>query len=246
VNSKKLIANIFKFSILALVIAFFVWAIKNQYFNYIFSDSSTFLVLLRQHISLVVVSSLLALIIALPAGILITRPRFRKAEWLVSNIANLAQTIPSLAVLALMISVLGIGFKTAVFALFIYSILPIFRNTVAGLDSIDKNLIDAAKGMGMKPHQILFRIELPNSAYSILAGIRTAVVLNIGTAALAYVIGGGGLGVWIFTGIQLFDNGFLISGAIPVTILAILADYLLRKLENVIVPKGSRRVAKME
>jgi osmoprotectant transport system permease protein len=145
-----------------------------------------------------------------------------------------------------MISVLGIGFKTAVFALFIYSILPIFRNTVAGIDSIDKNLIDAAKGMGMKPHQILFRIELPNSAYSILAGIRTAVVLNIGTAALAYVIGGGGLGVWIFTGIQLFDNGFLISGAIPVTLLAIFADYLLRKLENLIVPKGFRRIAKME
>jgi len=201
-------------------------------------------VLLRQHIVLVLVSSVLAILIAVPAGILITRPKFKKAEWAVSNIANLGQTIPSLAVLALMISVLGIGFQTAVFALFIYSILPIFRNTVAGLDSIDKNMIDAAKGMGMKPHQILFRIELPNSAYSILAGIRTAVVLNIGTAALAYVVGAGGLGVWIFTGINLFDNGFLISGAIPVTLLAILADYILRKIEYVVVPKGSRRIEK--
>lgn len=200
--------------------------------------------LLRQHIVLVLVSSVLAILIAVPAGILITRPKFKKAEWAVSNIANLGQTIPSLAVLALMISVLGIGFQTAVFALFIYSILPIFRNTVAGLDSIDKNMIDAAKGMGMKPHQILFRIELPNSAYSILAGIRTAVVLNIGTAALAYVVGAGGLGVWIFTGINLFDNGFLISGAIPVTLLAILADYILRKIEYVVVPKGSRRIEK--
>ena len=242
-NSKKLIANIVKILLLALTLLFLGWILKNHYFDYIFIESSTFLVLLRQHIVLVVVSSLIAIMIAIPSGILITRPRFRKAEWLVSLIVNFLQTIPNLAVLALMISVLGIGFKTAVFALFLYSILPIFRNTVAGLDSIDKNLIDAAKGMGMKPSQILFRIELPNAVYSILAGVRTAVVLNIGTAALAYVIGGGGLGVWIFTGIQLFDNGYLMSGAIPVTLLAILADYLLRKLENVLVPKGSRREA---
>ncbi|MGD7044516.1 ABC transporter permease [Jeotgalibacillus proteolyticus] len=242
-NNKKLIGNGFRFFIYGLVIAFLVWAIYNQYFSYIFSQSSTFFVLLRQHFVLVLVSSVLAILIAVPAGILITRPKFRKAEWLITNIVNFGQTIPSLAVLALMISVLGIGFNTAVFALFIYSILPIFRNTVAGLDTIDPNLIDAAKGMGMKPSQILFRIELPNAVYSILAGIRTAVVLNIGTAALAYVVGGGGLGVWIFTGIQLFDNGFLISGAIPVTIMAILADYLLRKLENVLVPKGAREVS---
>ncbi|HSP22291.1 MAG TPA: ABC transporter permease [Planococcus sp. (in: firmicutes)] len=243
-NRKKLIGNIVRYTLYALVAAFFIWAISNSYFDYIFTQSETFLVLLRQHIVLVLVSSLLAILIAVPVGILITRPKFKGAEWLVSNIANLGQTIPSLAVLALMISILGIGFKTAVFALFIYSILPIFRNTVAGIESIDKNMIDAAKGMGMKPHQILFRIELPNAAYAILAGIRTAVVLNIGTAALAYVVGAGGLGVWIFTGINLFDNGFLISGAIPVTLLAILADYLLRKVEYIVVPKGSRRIEK--
>ena len=162
-----------------------------------------------------------------------------------SNTVNFGQTIPSLAVLALMISILGIGFNTAIFALFIYSLLPIYRNTVAGIDSIDENLIDAARGMGMKPHQILFRIELPNASYSILAGIRTAVVLNIGTAALAYVVGGGGLGVWIFTGIQLFDNGYLISGAIPVTILAILVDLLLRLIERLIVPKGTKQTLEM-
>ncbi|MDQ0217998.1 ABC transporter permease [Peribacillus cavernae] len=240
-NTKKFIGYSVRFMIYALVIFFFIWAIQNQYFNYIFSQSSTFLVLLRQHIEIVLVSSLIAVAIALPAGILITRPRFRKAEWFVSMIVNFGQSIPSLAVLALMMSILGIGFKTAVFALFIYSILPIFRNTVAGINSIDPNMVDAAKGMGMKPSQILFRIELPNAAYSILAGVRTAVVLNIGTAALAYVIGGGGLGVWIFTGIQLFDNGYLISGAVPVTLMAVLADFLLRRLENIVVPKGSRR-----
>ncbi|WP_377890097.1 ABC transporter permease [Alkalihalobacillus sp. R86527] len=239
-NKKKVISLIVRYTVYGLVALFFFWAISNNYFGYIFSETSTFLLLVKQHMQLVFVSSALALLIAIPGGILVTRKSFRRAEWIVSNTVNLGQTIPSLAVLALMISFLGIGFKTAVFALFIYSLLPMYRNTVAGIDSIDENLIDAARGMGMKPIQILFRIELPNAAYSILAGVRTAIVLNIGTAALAYVVGGGGLGVWIFTGIQLFDNGYLISGAIPVTLLAIFVDYLLRLLERKIVPEGSK------
>ncbi|OIU72023.1 ABC transporter permease [Rossellomorea aquimaris] len=240
-NKKKLISRLVRYFVYALVMIFMAWAVKNQYFNYIFSETSTFFLLLKQHFQLVLVSSLLAIAAAVPIGILITRKSFRRAEWVVSNTVNFGQTIPSLAVLALMISILGIGFKTAVFALFIYSLLPIYRNTVAGIDSLDENLIDAARGMGMTPSQILFKIELPNAAYSILAGIRTAVVLNIGTAALAYVVGGGGLGVWIFTGIQLFDNGYLISGAIPVTLLAISVDYLLRLLERAIVSEGIRQ-----
>jgi osmoprotectant transport system permease protein len=244
-NNKKLISRIVRYSVYALVIAFFAWAIMNQYFNYIFSETNTFLLLLKQHFQLVLVSSLLAIAVAVPVGILITRKSFRRAEWAVSNTVNFGQTIPSLAVLALTISILGIGFKTAIFALFIYSLLPIYRNTVAGIDSIDDNLIDAARGMGMTPSQILFKIELPNASYSILAGIRTAVVLNIGTAALAYVVGGGGLGVWIFTGIQLFDNGYLISGAIPVTLLAIVVDYLLRLLERVVVSDGIKQTGEM-
>jgi osmoprotectant transport system permease protein len=244
-NNKKLVSRIVRYFVFALVIAFFAWAIKNQYFNYIFSETNTFLLLLKQHFQLVLVSSLLAIAVAVPVGILITRKSFRRAEWAVSNTVNFGQTIPSLAVLALTISILGIGFKTAIFALFIYSLLPIYRNTVAGIDSIDDNLIDAARGMGMTPSQILFKIELPNAAYSILAGIRTAVVLNIGTAALAYVVGGGGLGVWIFTGIQLFDNGYLISGAIPVTLLAIVVDYLLRLLERMVVSDGIKQTGEM-
>jgi osmoprotectant transport system permease protein len=244
-NNKKLVSRIVRYSVYALVLLFFIWAIQNRYFEYIFSETNTFLLLLKQHIQLVGVSSLLAIVVAIPIGIIITRKSFRRAEWAVSNTVNFGQTIPSLAVLALMISVLGIGFKTAIFALFIYSLLPIYRNTVAGIDSIDENLIDAARGMGMTPSQILFKIELPNAAYSILAGIRTAVVLNIGTAALAYVVGGGGLGVWIFTGIQLFDNGYLISGAIPVTLLAITVDYLLRLLERAVVSNGIKQTGDM-
>ena len=234
-----------RYGIYLLVILFFVWTFQQGYFNKIVNEPDTFFTLLEQHLVLVGVSSLFAIVVALPAGILVTRPRFRRLEWVVSNIANLGQTIPSLAVLALLLGVLGLGFKTAVFALFIYSVLPIFRNTVAGIDSINDDLIDAARGMGLKPYQVLFRIELPNAAYSIIAGIRTAIVLNIGTAALAYLIGGGGFGNWIFTGINLFDNGTLISGAVPVTLLAVLVDFLLRLLEYVVVPKGSRRAVEL-
>jgi osmoprotectant transport system permease protein len=244
-NRKKLISNVVRYVLYAIVVYFFIWCFYKGYFSYIFDKPKTFLVLIEQHLEIVVISSLLAIIIAVPAGILVTRPKFKKIEWLVSNLANLAQTIPVLAVLAIMVGILGIGLETAVFALFIYSLLPIFRNTVAGIQSVDSNLIDAAKGMGMKPFQILFRIELPNAAYSIIAGMRTAVVLNVGTAALAYVIGAGSLGTWIFTGIELFDNSALLSGAIPVTLLAILADYALRGLEHVVVPKGSRPSTEM-
>jgi len=198
------------------------------------------MILIKQHLVLVGISSIGAILVAIPSGILVTRPRFKKLEGFVSNMVSLGYTIPNMAVLALVMGILGIGFKTAAFALFLYSILPIFRNTVAGLKSIDSHMIDAAKGMGLKPHQILFKIELPNAAYSIIAGVRTAVVINIGATALAHLVGGGGLGDWVFTGIKLFDNGILLSGAIPITILAILTDQLLRLVEHWVVPEGSK------
>lgn len=223
------------------VATFFVWAFMAEYFRLIFDDTAQFLFLLKQHVTMVLISALMAIAIAIPMGIFVTRPKFRKLEWIFLNTANLGQTIPSLAILALAMTWLGIGFKSAVFALFVYSILPILRNTVAGISSIDPNLIDAAKGMGYTPRQILFKIELPNAVYSIMAGIRTAVVINIGTAALAYIVGGGGLGDWIFTGIMMRDNVYLLSSAVPVTLLAIFADYLLRLIEKGIVSKGLQR-----
>ncbi|MFD2044837.1 ABC transporter permease [Ornithinibacillus salinisoli] len=239
-DRNKYIAIVVKVFFSILVIAFFYWAFANQMFSRIFEDSDKFLTLLQQHIVIILISGGLAILIAVPIGIILTRPRFRKAEWLVVNIANLGQTIPSLAVLALAMGFLGIGMKAAIVALFVYSLLPILQNTIAGLDSVDENAKDAAKGMGLTSLQILFKIELPNAAYSIMAGVRTALVINVGTAALAYLIGGGGLGVWIFTGIQLFDNTYLMSGAVPVTLLAIFIDYLLRGLQYVLDPKGLR------
>lgn len=233
-------AIIVRWFFIALVILFLAWAFQNNYFDPLFHESDAFFVLLKQHAELVVLSSILAILVAVPVGILVTRSRFRKIQWLFMGLANIGQTVPSLAVLALAMGFLGTGFKPAAFALFIYSILPILRNTVAGIDSIDPDLIDAAQGMGMKPRQILWRIELPNAAYSIIAGIRTAIVINVGTAALAFLIGGGGLGTWIYTGINLFENSYLISGAVPVTLLALAVDFLLRTIEWVVVPKSLR------
>jgi osmoprotectant transport system permease protein len=243
-NSKKIIAYIVRITLWALVIAFFWWAISGNMFDKIFNEPETFRGLLMAHIQLTAISAGLAILTSVPLGIFITRPRFRRSEWLIVNIANLGQTIPSLAILALAMSFLGIGMPTAIVALYVYSLLPVLQNTIAGLDSVQPEMKDAAKGMGMTPLQILFRIELPNASSSILAGIRTAVVLNIGTAALAYLIGGGGLGVWIFTGIQLYDNQTLISGAIPVTLLAVLVDFIFRGLQYVLVPKGNRLATK--
>ncbi|SFM21317.1 osmoprotectant transport system permease protein [Gracilibacillus orientalis] len=243
-NAKKTLATTTKIILWLLVIVFFWWALSNHMFSKIVEQPAQFISLLETHLKLVSISAGIAILTSIPLGILITRPKFRKFEWLIVNTANLGQTIPSLAILALAMGFLGIGIKAAIVALYIYSLLPILQNTIAGLDSVNPATKDAAKGMGLTSTQILFRVELPSAAYSILAGVRTAVVLNIGTAALAYLIGGGGLGVWIFTGIQLFDNSFLISGAVPVTLLAVIVDLLFRGLQLLLVPKGLRLARK--
>src|SRR5690625_4785503 len=243
-SRNKKIALTVKIFFWIVIITFFYWVIKNNMLIHIYEEPNKFFTLLKQHLTIVLISGLTAILTSIPLGIMLTRPRFRKLQWLFINIVNLGQTIPSLAVLALVMGFLGIGMKSAIVALYLFSLLPILQNTIAGIDSIDEKMIDAARGMGLTPGQILWKIELPQASYSIFAGIRTALVINIGTAALAYLIGGGGLGVWIFTGIQLFDNSFLLSGAIPLTILAITVDYLCKGLEFLIVPKGIRLAKK--
>lgn len=237
-TGKRLAAIVVRWIFIALVAYFLFWSYQNDYFEPLLNETNELFVLLKQHVILVVISSVLAILAAIPAGIFVTRAKFKKAQWFFLGIANVGQTVPSLAVLALAMGFLGTGFQPAVFALFVYSILPILRNTVAGIESIDPDLIDAAQGMGFKPGQVLWRVELPNAALSIIAGIRTSLVINVGTAALAFLIGGGGLGTWIYTGITLFDNSYLISGAVPVTILALAVDYLLRLIEWIVVPKS--------
>lgn len=137
-------------------------------------------------------------------------------------------------------SFLGIGTKPAIFALTIYSILPIARNTLAGITAVPPELIDAGKGMGMPPLRILVEVEIPNAMKVILTGFRVALIINIGTAALAYVIGAGGLGDLIFTGISLMQTDKLLAGAIPVTLLALFADFLSELLGIVLISRGLR------
>ncbi len=193
-----------------------------------------------QHLNMVTLSMSFATIIGVTAGIVLTRRRFRRYAGICMYIIGLGQTIPSLAVLALAMSFLGIGTKPAVFALTIYSILPIARNTLAGITAVPSELIDAGKGMGMPPMKILMDVEIPNAMEVILTGFRVALIINIGTAALAYVIGAGGLGDLIFTGISLMQTDKLLAGAIPVTLLALFADFLSELLGLVLVSRGLR------
>ncbi|WP_019006115.1 ABC transporter permease [Cohnella laeviribosi] len=189
-----------------------------------------------QHIELVFFSMIIAIALGVPLGILITRfPRLR--NWVLGT-AGILQTIPSLALLGFMIPLLGIGTQTAVAALFLYSLLPIIRNTFTGIQDVDKSVIEAARGMGMTDQQILFKVELPLALSVIMAGIRTATVINVGTATLAAFIGAGGLGDFIFLGISRNIDSLVLIGAFPAALLALLFDFVLGLLERWTIPRG--------
>lgn len=194
--------------------------------------------LTRQHLGLAAISGGLAIAVGLPLGIVLTRPRFAfLADW-VTQVVNLGSTIPTLALIALAMSFLGIGAPPAIFALFLLTLLPIVLNTLAGLRSVPAHLIEAARGMGMTDRQILLRVELPNATFVILAGIRTALAINIGTVPLAFLIGGGGLGELIFTGIDLMEPSMLLAGAIPTALLAVVVDFAIGQVQFWLVPRG--------
>ncbi len=190
---------------------------------------------LREHAALVFVSMIGATIVGVAGGIMLSRPKLYYVGRVVENIVNVGQTVPSLAILALFFTVLGLGFNVAVFALFLYSILPILRNTFAGIDGVDNSIIEAARGMGMNSFRILTRIEIPISFPIIVAGIRTAVVINVGAATLATFIGGGGLGDLIVTGLSVHRDMIILTGAAIAALTAILLDYLIGQVEASIV-----------
>ena len=192
----------------------------------------------RQHLNLVAASGAIAIAIGLPLGIALTRPAIRPYANAVTQLVNLGTTIPTLAILALAMSVLGIGAPSAIFGLVMLTLLPIVLNTMAGLRMVPAHLIEAARGMGMTGAQILFRVELSNAAFVILAGLRTALAINVGTVPLAFLIGGGGLGELIFTGIDLMEPGMLLAGAIPTALLAVLVDYLVGQCQYWLIPRG--------
>lgn len=181
---------------------------------------------------------ILGIIVAVPLGIVLTR--FPKTAKVVIGIASMLQTVPSLALLALMIPLFGIGKLPAVVALFIYSLLPILRNTYIGMEDVDPVLKDSAKGMGMTTLQSIRQVEIPMAMPIIMAGIRLSAVYVIAWATLASYIGAGGLGDLIFNGLNLFQPDLIIGGTIPVTLLALLVDYLLGKLEKRLTPASQR------
>lgn len=185
---------------------------------------------LIQHVELSFIALFFALLIAVPLGIYLTRRK--KAAEMVIGLTSVLQTIPSLALLGLLIPLVGIGTIPALIALVIYALLPILRNVYTGIKEVDSNLVEAAKGLGMNNRRLLFKIELPLAMPVIMAGIRTAMVLIIGTATIAALIGAGGLGDLITVGISRNDMNLILLGAIPAALLALFFDFLLKQLER--------------
>jgi osmoprotectant transport system permease protein len=186
-----------------------------------------------EHIWLVAATMALAIAIGVPLGILVAR-----RSWLSKPIlggANIAETIPSLALLGFLLPTPWLGDRAdrvAITALTLYALLPIIRNTAAGITGVDPAVREAARGMGMTPRQILYQVELPLSLSTVLAGIRIATVLTIGVATIAAAVGAGGLGEFIFRGLAMVNNRLILAGAIPAAALALLADFILSVLER--------------
>jgi osmoprotectant transport system permease protein len=197
--------------------------------------------LVVQHMTLIVISSTLVLLVGLPMGVLVTRSYGRRFLSLTTEITTLGQTFPSVAVLALAVPLTGFGLKPTVLALFLYGLLPVVRNTIAGLLSVPAEVTDAARGLGLTDTQVLRRIELPLAAPIILAGVRTSVVINVGTAMIGAVIGAGGLGSPVVAGIIQDNVAFILEGAVPAALLALLLDQLLAAAGQIV--PGSRAAA---
>ncbi|WP_436865255.1 ABC transporter permease [Mammaliicoccus sciuri] len=189
-----------------------------------------------EHFYISLLALLLAMIVAIPLGILLTRTK--KLAKVVLSIASVLQTVPSLAVLALMIPFLGVGKLPAILALFIYILLPILNNTYIGINNVDKNVKAAGLSMGMTKFQEMFMIELPLAISVIMSGVRLSSVYAISWATLASFIGAGGLGDFIFNGLNLYQPDLIIGGSISVTLIALIMDFVLSKVELWVTPKG--------
>ncbi|WP_328586144.1 ABC transporter permease [Chitinasiproducens palmae] len=181
----------------------------------------------QAHMLLVLKSMGLALLVGIPSGILLSRPAMRGSAERLMQVFNLGNTLPSLAVLALAMAFLGIGERPAILALWLASLLPIVRNTYAGLRALNPALLEASRAMGMTPRQALFGVELPNALPVLMAGVRTALTINVGTAPLAFLIGADSFGSLIFPGIYLNDFDQLLIGASCTALLAIALDALI-------------------
>ncbi len=198
-----------------------------------------------EHVAISGIALALTVVVCVPLGIYLTRNE--KIAPYVIAVANVFQTVPSLALLGFLIFVFGIGNDNAIAALFLYAMLPVLQNTYTGIKNVPVQLTNAARGMGMTELQIMTRVQIPLAMPVIISGIRVASVWIIGTAALAAAIGGGGLGRLIFSGLSAIRNEVILAGALPATVLALIADYGLRWFQTYVSPdRRARRIIKKE
>ena len=209
-----------------------------RFLQFLWSRRNETRVLVLEHLWLTAIAVLMAILLAVPLGVFLTRKEAFATPIL--GAVGVIQTVPSLALLAFMIPFpgLGVGARSAIAALFLYALLPIVRNTYTGIKEVDADLLEAGRGMGLKDGQLLLKVELPLATRTIMAGVRTSTVISIGIATLAAFIGAGGLGDPIVTGLQLNDTYLILSGAIPAAILALAVDFLLGRVERFLVPRG--------
>lgn len=208
-------------------------SIERRVLNYDQLSSS-----LVEHLQLTGISTLIVIVIAIPLGILVTRRFARRSVPVILGVANIGQGVPSYGLIAVIVILFGIGFTPVIIGLVAYSALPILRNTMVGLQQVDRSLIKAARGMGMSPTAVLRSVELPLAVPVIIAGIRTALIINVGTAALATFFGAGGLGYEIYNGLTLARDPVLWTGVVMVASLALLVDYLGKVAGTLLSPRG--------
>ncbi|MGC9670581.1 ABC transporter permease [Planosporangium sp. 12N6] len=201
-------------------------------------NSDTLLRLLGQHLQLTAATTVVVVVIAVGAGVLLTRPALRRLAPVATGLANIGQATPAIGLLVLLSIWLGIGFTTALIGLVAYAVLPVLQNTIVGINQVDRQLIQAGKGIGMSPLAVLVRVELPLALTVIMAGIRTALVLAVGVATLATFINAGGLGELILTGIKLQRTSVLVTGAVLTAALALTLDWLGGLISDLLQPRG--------
>ncbi len=192
--------------------------------------------LVIQHLEVVGISSALTIAIGVPLGIWVTRASGKDFREIVAAGVDFGQTFPPIAVLALMMPLLGFGFAPAIVALSLYGLFPVVSNTVAGLDAVPASVLDAARGMGMGRWRMLRAVEIPLASRVMMGGVRTSVIVNIGTATVAAATGAGGLGSPIFSGINLQNGAFVLEGAVAAALLAVIADAVLAQVEEALAP----------
>ena len=209
-----------------------------SFFEFVVDRKDQLLTLLFDHLQLTAVAVLVSILIGVPLGILISR--YRKLNKPIMGFANVMQAIPSMAIMGFLIPFLGIGRTPAVFMVTLYSLLPIIKNTSTGLNNINKDVLESAKGIGMTDLQILFKVQFPLALPVIMAGVRISAVTAVGLMTLASMIGAGGLGYMIYSGVQMVNTNMILAGAIPACILALLMDALFGKIEKAVTPLSMR------